>query len=156
MRGMTAWTQELPTSSPLVEQYRRGGDLVTAEVLAPGASLEMLRAGGASDEVRVWSPEGTALRFYTYYFPGWRVYVDGERLPDSALRPETVYGLLTVDVPPGEHHILLRWGDTPVRLTGKILTLVSLAAALALVALPLPLRRRSRQDLHLPPASGAG
>jgi hypothetical protein len=146
MQGMTAWTQELPTTSPLVEQYRRGGDLVTAEVLAPGASLDMIRAGGASDEVRVWSPEGTALRFYTYYFPGWRVYLDGERLPDSALRPETLYGLLTVDVPPGEHHVLLRWGDTPVRLTGKILTLVSLALALALVALPPSVRRRSRQD----------
>ena len=146
MQGMTAWTQEQPTTSPLVEQYQRGGDLVTAEVLAQDASLEMIRAGGASDEVRVWSPEGTALRFYTYYFPGWRVYLDGERLPDSALRPETLYGLLTVDVPPGEHHVLLRWGDTPVRLTGKILTLVSLALALALVALPPSVRRRSRQD----------
>jgi hypothetical protein len=145
MRGMTAWTRELPTTSPLVEQYRRGGDLVTAEVLAPGATLDMIRAGGASDEVRVSSPDGTALRFYTYYFPGWRVYLDGERLPDAALRPETVYGLLTVDVPPGEHHVLLRWGDTPVRLTGKILTLVSLALALVLAALPHPLRRTSRQ-----------
>jgi hypothetical protein len=86
--------------------------------------------------VRVSSPEGTALRFYTYYFPGWRVYLDGQRLPDSALRPETVYGLLTVDIPPGEHHVLLRWGDTPVRLTGKVLTLVSLAVAMALAVLP--------------------
>ena len=62
-------------------------------------------------------------------------------MPASPLRPETLYGLLTVDVPPGEHHVLLRWGDTPVRLTGKILTLVSLALGLALVALPQPLRR---------------
>jgi hypothetical protein len=62
-------------------------------------------------------------------------------MPASPLRPETVHGLLAVDVPPGEHHVLLRWGDTPVRLTGKILTLVSLALALALVALPQPLRR---------------
>jgi hypothetical protein len=133
MRGMTAWTEEMPPFSPLVAQYQAGGPLVTAEVLAPGASLEMIRAGGASDEVRVRSPEGTALRFYTYYFPGWRVYVDGKRLPDSDLRPETVYGLLTVDLPPGEHHVLLRWGDTPLRLTGKILTLACLALAVALV-----------------------
>jgi hypothetical protein len=140
MRGMTRWTQEMPPDSPLVAQYQAGGPLeklVTAEALAPGASLEMIRAGGASDEMWVRSSQGTALRFYTYYFPGWRVYVDGQRLPDSALRPETVYGLLTVDIPPGEHHVLLRWGDTPVRLTGKILTLACLALALALVA---PLR----------------
>jgi hypothetical protein len=145
MRGMTAWSQEMPDTSPLVAQYEAGMDLVTAEVLAPGATLEMVRAGGASDELRVYSPEGTALRFYTYYFPGWRVYVDGERLPDAALRPETVYGLLTVDIPPGEHHVLLRWGDTPLRLTGKALTLGSLALALLLVLFPVVRRKRERQ-----------
>ena len=78
------------------------------------------------------SAAGTALRFYTYYFPGWRVYVDGKRLPDAALRPETVYGLITVDVPPGEHRVLLRWGDTPVRTVGKAVTLACLVLALAL------------------------
>ncbi len=136
MRGMTAWTQEMPPDSPLVAQYLAGGPLVTAKALASGASVEMIRAGGASDELWVRSPEGTALQFYTYYFPGWRVYVDGERLPGETLRPEGVYGLLTVDVPPGEHHVVLRWGDTPVRLTGKILMLACLALAIALVILP--------------------
>jgi 4-amino-4-deoxy-L-arabinose transferase-like glycosyltransferase len=134
MRGMTAWTQELPPTSPLLDQYLAGGPLVTAEALAPGATVEMIRAGGASDEMWVRSPDGTALRFYTYYYPGWRVYVDGQRLPETVLRPETVYGLLTVDVPPGEHHVLLRWGDTPLRLAGKALTLACLAGALVLVA----------------------
>jgi hypothetical protein len=132
MRGMTAWTQEIPPDSPLVAQYLAGEPLVTAEALAPGATVEMIEARGASDELWVRSPEGTALRFYTYYFPGWRVYVDGERLPDAAQRPETVYGLLTVDIPPGEHHVLLRWGDTPVRIAGKALTLACLVLALAL------------------------
>ena len=146
MRGMTAWTKEFPQDSPLVEQYRAGGDLVTARVLAPEASLKMIRAEGASDEVRVRSPEGTAVQFYTYYFPGWRVYVDGERLSDKALRAEGRYGLLTVDVPPGEHRVLLRWGDTPVRLAGKALTLGSLALALVLIALPLIRRRRAQQS----------
>jgi hypothetical protein len=148
MRGMTAWTQEMPETSPLVDQYLAGVDpakMVTAEVLAPGASLEMIEARGASDEMWVRSPDGTPLRFYTYYFPGWRVYVDGQRLPDSALRPETVYGLLTVDIPPGEHRVLLRWGDTPLRLTGKILTLLSLITALALVILPSILHHRRQQ-----------
>ena len=135
MRGMTAWTQEFPTDSPLVEQYRSGEPLVTAQALAPDAEIEMIRAGGASDELWVRSPSGTGLQFYTYYFPGWRVYVDGERLPDSALRPEGPYGLLTVDVPSGERHVLLRWGDTPLRLVGKLLTVICLIGALLLVLL---------------------
>jgi hypothetical protein len=69
------------------------------------------------------------------------VYVDGERLPDSALRPEGKHGLLTVDVPPGEHHVLLRWGDTGMRLAGKVLTLACLALCLGMVLMP----RRSRE-----------
>jgi hypothetical protein len=142
MRGMTAWTQEMPSDSPLVEQYLAGSPLVTAEALAPDASIEMIRAGGASDELWVRSPDGTALQFYTYYFPGWRVYVDGERLPQDALRPEGVHGLLTVDIPAGEHHVLLRWGDTPLRLIGKSLTLACLLLALVLVAIPSHRRRR--------------
>jgi hypothetical protein len=142
MRGMTAWTEEFPTDSPLVEQYLTGGPLVTAEALAPGATVEMIRAGGASDELWVRSAEGTPLQFYTYYFPGWRVFVDGQRLPDSDLRPEPPYGLLTIDVPAGEHHVLLRWGDTPLRLLGKVLTLFCLALALFLVAWPSIRRRR--------------
>ena len=135
MRGMTAWTEEMPPDSPLVAQYLAGEPLVTAEALAPGASVEMIRTAGNSDEMWVRSPEGTALRFYTYYFPGWRVYVDGQRLPDEALRPEMVYGLLTVDVPAGEHRVLLRWGDTPLRAAGKALTVVCLLAAVALVVI---------------------
>jgi len=146
MRGMTAWSEKVPDTSPMVAQYLEGEPLVTAEVLDPNATLKMLRAGGASDEVWVGSPDGTALRFYTYYFPGWRVYIDGERLPDDALRPETVYGLITVDVPPGEHQVLLRWGDTPLRATGKALTLACLAIAIGLGVGPLVPRWRTARE----------
>jgi hypothetical protein len=91
--------------------------------------VEIKRAVGASDELWVRPAEGTPLRFYICYCP----------LPGEALRPETVYGLLTVDVPPGEHHVLLRWGDTPLRLASKVLTLACLLLTLALF---LPWRRR--------------
>ncbi len=146
MRGMTAWTQEMPKTSPLVDQYLAGKEdhLVTARALAPGTNIEMIRAAGASDELWVRSEDGTALQFYTYYFPGWRVFIDGQKLPNDALRPETVHGLLTVDVPPGEHHVRLRWGDTPLRLTGKTLTLLSLTTALLLAFVVPALRRRTQ------------
>lgn len=138
MIGMTAWTKEPPLTSPLVDQYRAGGPLVTAEALAAGAQVEMIRAGGASDELWVRSAAGTPLRFYTYYYPGWRVTIDGQRLPDAALRPEGPYGLLTVDVPPGEHHVLLRWGDTPARAAGKAITVACLLLAVGLMVWQRP------------------
>jgi hypothetical protein len=143
MVGMTAWAEELPSTSPLVVQYQTGAPLVTAQALAPGAAVEMIRAGGASDELWVRSAQGTPLQFYTYYYPGWRVWVDGRREPDSALRPEGSYGLLTVKIPAGKHRVLLRWGDTPLRAAGKALTLGCLALALLLLVLP---GRRSAKD----------
>lgn len=151
MVGMTAWTEEMPTTSPLVPQYLSGSSvLTTAEALSPGASVEMIRAGGASDELWVRSPEGTQLRFYTYYYPGWRVYLDGARMAQSSLRAAPPYGLLTVPIPPGEHHVLLRWGDTPVRIAGKALTMVSLVTCLVLWLWPrrrLQGMRRHDQDV---------
>ena len=138
MNGLTAWVTETPIVSPLAKQYQSGEPLITAQALAPGAEVEMIRAGGASDELWVRSAEGTSLQFYTYYFPGWRVWVDGERLPETALRPEGPYGLLTIDLPEGEHRVLLRWGDTPVRAAGKAVTVACLGLALAM----LPFGRR--------------
>ncbi len=73
------------------------------------------------------------------------MFIDGERLPNEALRAETVYGLITVDVPPGEHRVLLRWGDTPLRLAGKGLTLFSLAIAIGLVVVPSLVRLRKER-----------
>ncbi len=138
MVGMTAWAEEMPTTSPLVPQYLAGSSmLTTAEALSPDASVEMVRAGGASDEMWVQSTAGTELRFYTYYFPGWRVYLDGKRMPDSSLQAAPPYGLIAVQIPAGKHHVLLRWGDTPVRTAGKALTLASLATCLALSLWPL-------------------
>ncbi|HNS50624.1 MAG TPA: 6-pyruvoyl-tetrahydropterin synthase-related protein [Anaerolineae bacterium] len=135
MIGRTAWVQEPPKTSPLVSQYQSGGPLVTAHALAPGSEVEMIRAGGASDELTVRSAAGTALQFYTYYYPGWRVWVNGEPLPGSALRPEGPHGLLTIDLAAGEHHVLLRWGDTPLRSAGKAITLACLGSALLMLML---------------------
>jgi hypothetical protein len=68
-----------------------------------------------------------AVQFYTYDYPGWRVTIDGAPTP---YRHEPPYGLITVDVPDGEHHVTLRMGSTPPRTVGS---LISLAAALAIV-----------------------
>jgi hypothetical protein len=132
MVGMVASTREQPATSPMVEAYLRGEELVTAAALTPGAELEMLRAGGASDRVRVRSETPATIQFYTYAFPGWRVFVDGERLPESAIRAEGPHGLITVDVPAGEHSVLLRWGDTPLRIGSKVLSVGTLVLALGL------------------------
>jgi hypothetical protein len=71
------------------------------------------------------------LSFHTFYFPNWRIYVDGY---GKRTYPSGRLGLLTVDVPSGEHRVLVRFEDTPVEQVGTIISLASLCALLAILA----------------------
>jgi hypothetical protein len=122
--GMMAWTQEQPMTSPLVPQYLAGEPLMKAHIVDGDASVEMIRHGGASEEIRVRAATPATVEFYTYYFPGWTARMDGQEVD---IRPSGTFGLIALDVPAGEHHISLRFGDTPVRIVGKVISLVSLA-----------------------------
>ncbi len=149
MVSMVAYTQEQPRSTPLVAQYMAGEPLVKAHALTPGATVEMVRHGGGSEEITVRSSQQATIQFYTYYFPGWRGYVDGQEVP---IRPEAPYGLITLDVPAGEHRVKIRFGDTPIRVVGKVISLLSLG--LSLFLLKDDLRRllpRGRRGLPKPP-----
>ncbi len=102
-------------------QYRAGEPLTVATVLSGEAQVQTIRHGGASDEIAVSGGPAT-IQFYTYDFPGWRVRLDGNPIPH---RPEPPYGLITVDVPPGEHALTLKMGTTPPRVIGGLLSLLA-------------------------------
>jgi len=130
MVSMVAYTQEQPHSTPLVAQYLAGEPLVKAHALTEGATVEMVRHGGGSEEIIVRSSQKATIQFYTYYFPGWRGFVDGQEVP---IRPEEPYGLITLDVPAGEHQVKIRFGDTPIRVVGKVISLLSFGLSLFLL-----------------------
>ena len=127
---MVAYTQEQPRSTPLVAQYLAGKPLTKAHALTDGATVEMVRHGGGSEEIIVRSSQEATVQFYTYYFPGWRGYVDDQEVP---IRPEEPYGLITLEVPAGEHQVKIRFGDTPIRVVGKVISLLSFGASFVLL-----------------------
>ena len=121
--GVVVYTEEQPGTSPMEAQYRAGEPLQVATVLSGEAQVRTLRHGGASDEVQVSGGPAT-VQFYTYDYPGWRVFLEGEVIPH---RPEPPYGLITVDVPAGEEQtLLLKMGTTPARTAGGLLSLLAL------------------------------
>jgi len=76
-----------------------------------------------SSEMRVNSaPRGFPLRFHAFYFPDWKAYLDG---PEAPVYPSGELALLTVDVPPGEHTVVVRFEHTTERLVGNVITLVT-------------------------------
>lgn len=60
---------------------------------------------------------------YTFYFPGWHVYVDGAESPIQFQDPN-YRGVITYAVPSGKHDVLVRFEDTKVRLLGKAVSAV--------------------------------
>ncbi len=115
--GMVSATAEQPQTSPMEAQYLNGQPLTTAGIIAGQGTLQMLHHGGASDEIRVDARSPVTVQFYTYDYPGWRVLLNGERIPHRAEPP---FGLITVDAPAGEHTLRLEMGSTPPRTVGAI------------------------------------
>jgi hypothetical protein len=92
------------------------------------AQIALGEQGLLSSQMRVSTTQGLPLRFHTFYFPGWKAYLDGQETP---VCPSGELALLTVDVPPGEHSVLVRFEDTTVRLIGNA---ISLLTGLGLIA----------------------
>jgi hypothetical protein len=130
--AMVTYTDEQPADGPLTEQYVAGGPLSAGAIVDGDGVLETVRRGGASSEVRVRAEEPVTVQFYTYDHPGWRVTVDGQPVPHRHAPP---HGLITVDVPAGEHVLTLRMGSTAPRTIGG---LVSLTAAALVIGLAFP------------------
>lgn len=128
--GMVSVTDEQPQTSPMEAQYLAGQPLTTAGIIAGQGTLTMLHHGGASDVVRVQAQTPVTLQFCTYDYPGWRVTLDGQLL---AHRHQPPYGLITVEVPPGEHTVALQMGSTPPRTIGAILSGLALLTILTLL-----------------------
>ena len=71
---------------------------------------------------------------YTFYFPGWKAYVDGKPATIEFQNPN-YRGVITYLVPQGKHTVVLRYEDTKIRLLGKILTVSFLLFFIALILL---------------------
>ncbi len=140
---LPTWVIEEPKSSPLVEQYQSGGTISKLDVDAlPGsARAELVRHTVESDEYRVITADRVTVRFLTLDYPGWQAFVDGEPVPISPSYPE---GLITFQVPPGEHIVLVRFGDTPIRTAAN---LISAGTVVLMVGISVWLGFRKRRGV---------
>ena len=140
MRGMTVWSEKLPTEadSPLVADYWKGEPLQRVAVVEGAGTVLSQHAAGASTTALVRANSHVRLRIFTYYFPGWRAWVDGVPVE---IRPDPPNGLIGMDLPPGDHEVRVRFGATPTRSAGMA---TSGLTALILTGLLAWDRRRDR------------
>jgi len=113
----------------LLESYAQPSpvDKVNRASLPKGARVEVVAHDPLHDQFHVSMPYRSVLRLFTFYFPGWRAYVDGNEVEIELGRPE---GFITLWVPEGEHEVLVRFEDTPPRTAGWI---ISVGGAIVLI-----------------------
>ena len=162
MTGATAWASRIPGWSPLAEQVARGGTIDTKINYAAISDDQKLGVHSVEmDTVHelVWvyaADDQQSVTFFTAYYPGWTAYVYqdlGQPANDLKARvgplvaSPTIHatpheGWIVAPVPAGEHFLELRFEDTPVRLAGKAISLVSVVSMFTAIAVVPRVRAR--------------
>ncbi len=132
---------ERPTGSPLEAQYtaeKTGGKAASAierfdtRTLPAGARLLDAQYGPNRADLTLSTPRAFTATYLAFAFPGWRVSIDDQPVET---RPSDPAGLITFDVPAGEHRIHIAFGSSPQRAFADGLSLIALLAALVVVIL---------------------
>lgn len=167
MTGSTAWVKEIPTWSPMADEYiskEEAGEPVTPVSSMvdyttlnyhpeTGFVVNSEARSSVKEEVWYWSPlEGRRIVFNQFYYPGWRAYLldgpGGEPVEELPIIPEEegTLGRMTVPVPVGEGYVLLEYGDTTPRVVGRWITWATIGILLigGMMALWLERQRVSR------------
>jgi len=141
--GTTTFGEYLPATVEAADltNYR-------APTAQPSASaspaIRLLRRTATQYALAVSTRDPVPLSLRAFYFPDWQATVDGI---SARVYSTTPMGLLTVDVPTGDHLVVLSLEDTPARRIG---TLVSGATALVVLALTAFALRRREAELWIP------
>ena len=79
------------------------------------------------------SSNPTTQTINQFYFPGWQAKLDGQVIE---LRPEEKTGLISFDLPVGDHQLTLTLAKTPLQRTADLISLVSWLLVLGIVLKP--------------------
>ena len=117
-----------PTTSPLVDAFQQGQfpERLDRNALPSNVQATLHTQTATTHRYQIDAPQPVTLRFLHFHYPGWQADSDGHSI---AITPEPGTGLILLDVPAGRHTITLEFGETPLRLAGlaiSILTVIGL------------------------------
>lgn len=128
---LPVWVHRMPESAALQAAYDAGGPVVRLDPadLPEGARILDVQLDGLQAVIELESPVAFRARYLSFYYPGWRAWVDGEEVAVAPTDPE---GLVAFDVPAGRHTVTVRLAATPLRLAANVLSLLALGGVVAL------------------------
>lgn len=109
---MPVWVKEKPTQRPEKKVV----------VVKGNGEVENIVANNKQISFSVTAKEEINLQVQTIYWPGWEAMINGNQ---SQIMYNNRRGLIELRVPQGNHHVVVRFGETPVRLLSNALSLLS-------------------------------
>lgn len=141
------WTTEYPPSGALRPLYKQG-EVIPRLQSNPDITLQAETWRPTSASLSFTAANPATLVFNWLYFPGWQARLDGQPVP---VEPHGTKGLLAVQVPAGEHTLVIHFGPTPVRRMATIASLAALAVLAGFLALRLPPWHKTTEPGPAPP-----
>jgi hypothetical protein len=138
------WVKSVPgktEGAPSLTAAYAAGEPITrlpAADLPDGAQILQADYRPLDATIELQTPVPFQANYLAFYYPGWQVQVDGQSVP---ITPSALYGLITFNVPAGQHTLHLHFGRTPLRTAALLLSLASLITILITLALRRPLVR---------------
>jgi hypothetical protein len=115
---LTVWTKKRPAAVPAAKFGISNGKISFRE-LSP-TSFEAYAVAERLAEVS----------FHTYFFPGWRAWVDGK---PAAIKVSEPFGDISIPIAQGSHLVVIKFTESPIRLFSDLISLVSLTFLLILI-----------------------
>ena len=110
-----------PAAFPAKDRY---------EILTGETTIEDFQQGSNWFKFRAETYSHSIIRLSQYYFPNWKVFVDGKETPIDY--QSNSLGLMTLILGEGTHAIEARLYDTPIRSIANLLTILGLALTLVI------------------------
>lgn len=117
-------------SVTLLESYRTPViDRIRRDDLPASAKVDVIDHNPTSEHFLVRTSEPIRLTLYIFDYPGWQAEIDSGR---ATILPETGSGLISIDIPGGQHEVTVYFGTVPVRTQSWILSGMALLTLLLL------------------------
>ncbi len=94
------------------------------EIIGGQATLRDVRLQSIRHSFTILAKTNAAILDNTLYFPGWNVFIDNQKNSIEFQDPNH-QGLITFNVPAGNHHVEVVFENTKARLVGNIISLLS-------------------------------
>jgi len=126
------WVKEFPDFKKNQEALINGEEIQRLEI--KDWKMERIAAQPTREVYLIAGAEAATATYRVFYFPGWEATLDGKRIQ---LQPTQPNGLISFDVPAGEHRLEIYFGDTRVRevTAGLALGTMLLLGGLALLGM---------------------